>query len=239
MGAFQIRFYEFALCVSRDTGMTVIFPAVNHVLMIDTNPVAGRRTFPILRGSTIEIQKADGSALDARAPGRITFDDYVVDISEAEGRTIDVPPVLLDAATPQDPTLINARVRLAEGHIIGCICSNPAYANEPWQFTATKHRVTDTVVYEHDVDAGEHYQLVINGRGDHGGQPHSFPLSAGDQITLRNEDALGGPSGSFAELKEYDRLLEVVREHSGRTPVYTGPTTRGWETVCAVVGVHA
>ncbi len=232
MADFEIVLKYFGLFVRHGGGLTVVFPASNHTLLLDVDG----KTLPIQPGCDIEIEGPDGQVLAGTRPDERDYEEYMVDIAEAEGTPVAVPPNLIDPGTPPDPTRVNGRCFFSGGTVIGDPCSIRKYT-KPWRFAHTTHKVTDTVRWTHEVKPGESFTLIVNRTQALAGAAFTVDLRPGSIVTLRNEDNIGGPTASFVGLHEYERLLAFVGMHPSATPVYTGTVDLGWLRVCAHAGI--
>lgn len=232
MAGFEIVLKYFGLFVRHAGGVTVVFPASNHTLLLDVDG----RTMPVQGGCNIEIEGPDGQVLAGTKTAERDYDEFMVDVAVAEGRSIVVPAALIDRATPPDPSQVNGRCFLSGGTIVGEACSIRSY-REPWKFAHTTHKVTDTVRWQHDVKPGETFRLIVNRSQAFGGEAYTADLRSGSTVTLHNEDNVGAPSSSFVGFDEYEKLLALVNVRPGAAPVYTGIHPKGWLRVCAHAGI--
>jgi hypothetical protein len=227
MGQIKIEIFEFALLIDHADGLTVLHPANDHILLIERDGVVT----PVKRGADLELSGPGGAVLPA-APTTLSADysNFVVDVNAAEGPGMVLPPALVDAATPPDPSRINGRLFLKGGTITGMPCSIPTNRT-PFEFKNGNFVVTDTAVFTLPIPDGESYVLSVNGQS-------VMALPDGSYTRIANRDAAGCAPKEFETLDEFVALCGVIG-HAATTPKAGGGPIRpmGGETVCVIAGL--
>lgn len=223
MGNIHIELFQFALLVDHEDGATILFPAKDHVLLIERNGT----TVPINRGADLTLCGAGGKKLGTSRTGTTAaYKKFVVDVAEAEGQPISVPAALLNAAVPPDPALLNGRLFLTGGTLTAKECSDPAH-RAPFKFKAGSFVVTDTATFTMTIPDRETFELVVNnGKG-------RVSLPDGSTTRITNQDGVGCDGRVFETLEEFVNLCNVLG-HNGTLPTAGGGPIRpmGGETIC-------
>jgi hypothetical protein len=226
MGLIKIELFEFALMINHPTGLTVIFPEIGHALLLQKN---GSIT-PITHGIDLALRGPGGAELPPGRPTERDYKKFVVDLEEAANASIPVSPTLFDPAAPLDRTVINGRLFLSGGTIVGMPCSIPGKGE--LDFSGKRLTVTDTAVFEREIPDGEVFQLVSD-NGDF------VEIEDGSTIRLWNRDGFGTPLKRFESLDEFVALCAIVG-HGGTPPSPSGGLQpMGFQSVCLAAQITA
>jgi hypothetical protein len=229
MGQIQIEVFEFALLVDHQDGITVVFPEIDHSLMVRQN---GRIT-PIMRGGDLVLCGPGGATLPGAAVEMTNdYKNLVVDIKAALAANVAVPPALIDPATPSQRTTVNGRLFLKGGKITARECSIPANRTQ-FTFPGGNFFVTDTAVFTLQIPDNETFELSVN-------QQAALSLPDGSVTRIMNSDALGCAPRPFETLDEFVALCRVLGQNPP-TPTIAGDPIRpmGGIPICTIARISA
>jgi hypothetical protein len=240
MADLRITFFEFGLLVHRPVGVTMLLPAKAHALSLEINGV--RR--PIVRGASIMLVDHNRDP-QPQEPTRVANrGEFVFNLPTVVGHPLRVPASTLNGDV--DPAVLNARITLSGGHLTERECSHGA---SEWSFPNGQTRaVTDLADYQVTIPDGRRWHLRINRT--------LIPVVGGDHVVFRNEDVLGGETGPFVDLEEFEALCDLAKFVPSALPVQVRPAgkkrfepigpfllvpdpkmLRGGEVVCTVADI--
>ena len=196
MTEFSIKIFEFGLLVDRPGGLTVLFPENEHVLTLTSTSGVN---MPLKPGASVTLSDANGVPLAATPTTVANPNAFVFDLPEALGKEVQVRPDLLTSGSVD--TALNARVVLSGGTLTELDCF--VQPGKQWTFAdGTIRAVTDSAIFRHDIQQDGEVCLNVNGV--------LLEISAGEEFTLTNADALGSPTRQFIELAEFEALCGLT-----------------------------
>ena len=205
MAEFSIKLFEFALLVHRPGGLTALFPAADHGLMLTKNT---EKPKPVKSPSLIVLCDSNGVPVSEGATTVKNPEEYVFDLRMAlDDSTVEVDATVLTRTTVD--ARLNARVDLSGGALTELPCEfSPGLE---WTFAnGVTRKVTDSAVFTHTIEQGETFYLSVDNT--------LVSINAGDTFVLENADELGGSNGDFVELAEFSALCGFTNARSVAFP---------------------
>lgn len=194
MSAVRVAIKGMAVLVATQNGLVALMPIRDHHLEIDgTQYPPGARVTLEGATSTTVVWGDDAERL-------------LVKLTDAlDDPNIHVKRELLDA--PVDSTLLNARIELGGGTVVGQKCSIKPWDEKTWWFSDVyTHWVTDNIVYECPVDPHATVRLMVNG-------VVVRTVKAGDSVTLENADDELGVGQAGQAFFEVDGFMDLCATH--------------------------